>query len=347
MARKPTLFLSYRRESNADLARFIYEHLSQKGVDVYFDVESINGGRFDSAIEREIITRDAFLVILAPDTFKSVWVEKEVRKALDHQKNIIPLITKGFSFGENLPASISDLAHYGGIDYDFKAHEKAFERIEKALNLPKSGRLTIGIILAVVAVVIILAFLISQYTIVNNPIETATRTVLGDPTSIGVVPSATIQPATSATLLPPTNTVESTNTNTVSPNPTDPPTATPTPTTTPTPTLTPSPTPTASFTPTFSPTPQPTVPVPDVATSPVDPCNGRVNTASGASGTFYRQRPPNGSASVANNTEVRVVSNAWVASEQRFYYEIRFSNESGFIRIDQVLLSSECPYKKP
>ncbi len=129
----------------------------------------------------------------------------------------------------------------------------------------------------------------------------------------------------------PTATLTSTVTNTpLPPSPTFAPTTTATNTPLP---------PTLTFTlapPTQIPTPKPTI----------DPCIGQVNTSTGASATYYRQRPPSGSATISNKTEVLVVGNSYIQSEKRFYYEIRFDNQSGFITVDRVNVSSTCPYFK-
>jgi len=132
---KPTLFLSYRRDSSADLARYLHDRLTALGVDVFFDVESINGGRFAAIIEKEIITREHFLVILTSQTLASEWVGREIETALKHRLNIIPLITQGFDFTQPLPPEIKDLANYSGIPYDFQDPNRAIDRILKAIGV--------------------------------------------------------------------------------------------------------------------------------------------------------------------------------------------------------------------
>ena len=129
MPTKPTLFLSYRRDPSADLARYIHDRLTALGIDVFFDVENINGGRFATIIEKEIINREHFLVILTPQTLASEWVRREIETALKHRRNIIPLLAQGFTFAQPLPSEIKDLADYSGIPYDFQDPNRAIERI--------------------------------------------------------------------------------------------------------------------------------------------------------------------------------------------------------------------------
>ncbi|NWG18502.1 MAG: toll/interleukin-1 receptor domain-containing protein [Chloroflexi bacterium] len=143
MAEKPTLFLSYRRKSSADLARYLNDHLNRMGVDVFFDVADIEGGtRWSAALERELINRRYFLVILAPDTLESEWVRKEIETALRHQKVIIPLLTQGFTFQDvTLPEAIKDLAEYQAVKFDYESPEPAFERIKQTLQIGRPRRL--------------------------------------------------------------------------------------------------------------------------------------------------------------------------------------------------------------
>lgn len=135
MPARPSVFMSYRRDPSADLARYIYERLDAMGADVFFDVEDINGGHFDATIEREIIARQHLLVILAPRTLESEWVRRELETAFKHGKNIIPVETGGFSFEQHVPPELAELKRYGGIPYDFKSPETTFKRLAKALQL--------------------------------------------------------------------------------------------------------------------------------------------------------------------------------------------------------------------
>jgi len=135
MSHRPTVFLSYRRQPSADLARYIRDRLIRMNVDVFFDVENLNGGVFPEKIRDEIITRQYFLIILAPTTLDSDWVKREVQLAFKHYKKIIPLETNEFDFSRDIPPELSDLKQYGGIPYDFRAPEQAFKRLADGLGI--------------------------------------------------------------------------------------------------------------------------------------------------------------------------------------------------------------------
>ncbi|MCB9453214.1 MAG: TIR domain-containing protein [Anaerolineaceae bacterium] len=137
MPQKPMIFISYRRQPSDDLARFLYDRLQSAGADVFFDREAINGGRFAAIIEREIINRDYFLVILAPNTLESEWVRREIATALRHSDKVklIP-VTAGFNLGSAaLPEEIAELAEYDAIQYEREYADASIERIRKAIGL--------------------------------------------------------------------------------------------------------------------------------------------------------------------------------------------------------------------
>src|SRR4029077_16033843 len=94
------VFLSYSRNSSGWAARAIKQELQLRGADVFMDVESINSGRFESVILNEIGRRDHFIVLLTPETCDRLhsndsWVRKELQRALELQKNVVPILLDG------------------------------------------------------------------------------------------------------------------------------------------------------------------------------------------------------------------------------------------------------------
>jgi hypothetical protein len=57
---QPTVFLSYRRNVSAFIARAVFLDLRQHGYDVFMDVESIDSGQFDMIILNQIAARGHF-----------------------------------------------------------------------------------------------------------------------------------------------------------------------------------------------------------------------------------------------------------------------------------------------
>lgn len=103
-----TVFISYRR-TNVDTALLIYQNLTQKGYDVFFDFESIKTGDFGKFIYQNIESRAHFVVILKPKTLDRCvnpddWVRREIEHAVTHRRNIIPIAFDGFD--------LKDIDHY-------------------------------------------------------------------------------------------------------------------------------------------------------------------------------------------------------------------------------------------
>jgi tetratricopeptide (TPR) repeat protein len=213
---KKSVFLSYRRGVSADLARWLRDNLHQLGVDVFFDVESINAGRFANIIEREIQSRDYFVVLLTPETLESEWVRKEIQIALAARKNIVPITIHGFTFS-NLPPEIGELAQYSGIPHQYEYADYTIERIKKALrikprrsnNLLLIGGIATVLIVLGVGAVIFLAVLVPSLKNFQAT-QTAKVALLASPTKnvqyATMQPSNTPQSATVPTQqLPPTD----------------------------------------------------------------------------------------------------------------------------------------------
>ena len=63
------LFISYSREDAGDYARHVHRYLTNRGNDVFIDVNSIIiGDPWAHSIEQNISNCDVFLVILTPDS---------------------------------------------------------------------------------------------------------------------------------------------------------------------------------------------------------------------------------------------------------------------------------------
>lgn len=120
------IFISYRREGGESAAQTIYDRLTEIGYHVFLDRESLNSGDFDTRIYSVIDQCRDFLVILSPDALTRCqdagdWVRREAEYALLKEKNVIPVMMKGFTFPETLPPSLSALPSKNGIllNYDF------------------------------------------------------------------------------------------------------------------------------------------------------------------------------------------------------------------------------------
>lgn len=90
-----SVFISYRR-TNLPWALAVYQNLSARGYDVFFDYQSINSGDFEQIIKGNIRARAHFLVLLTPTALERCkepgdWLRQEIEIALAEQRNIVPL----------------------------------------------------------------------------------------------------------------------------------------------------------------------------------------------------------------------------------------------------------------
>ena len=82
------IFISYRRDGGEIMAQILYEKLSDRGYTVFYDVESLKGGRFDSKLLLEIEKAEDVLLILPPHgldrcTSEDDCVRQEIRCAME------------------------------------------------------------------------------------------------------------------------------------------------------------------------------------------------------------------------------------------------------------------------
>jgi tetratricopeptide (TPR) repeat protein len=98
-----SVFISYRRDPDAWPAQMIYRHLRSHGWDAFLDTHSIDAGRFEIVILDQIGARDHFVAVITPAWLESVsqthnWCRRELERALELEKNIVPVLIGDFSF---------------------------------------------------------------------------------------------------------------------------------------------------------------------------------------------------------------------------------------------------------
>ena len=141
-----TIFISYRR-INMPWALAIYQNLTARGYDVFFDFQSINSGDFEQSIIGNIKARAHFLVVLTPSALERCnnpgdWLRREIETALDEKRNIIPLFLEGFSFGspsiaQYLTGKLALLKNYNGLNVPADYFNEAMDRlVNRFLNVP-------------------------------------------------------------------------------------------------------------------------------------------------------------------------------------------------------------------
>src|SRR5262245_58281779 len=147
-----TVFLSYRRNVSAFIARAVFQDLRQHGYDVFMDVESIDSGQFDTIILNQIAARGHFLVILTPGALDRChepddWLRREIEYAVELGRNIVPILVKAFRFDDaaraHLAGPLHDLPRYNGLQLFDAYFTEAMERLRtRFLREPAQGVIT-------------------------------------------------------------------------------------------------------------------------------------------------------------------------------------------------------------
>lgn len=141
-----TVFISYRRK-DVSWALNVYQDLTHKGYDVFFDYKSIASGDFEQIIIGNIKARAHFVMILTPTAFDRCnepgdWLRREIETAMDEKRNIIPLFFDGFNYGasnvsEKLTGKLKDISRYNGFNVYHDYFQEAMEKLSNQfLNIP-------------------------------------------------------------------------------------------------------------------------------------------------------------------------------------------------------------------
>jgi hypothetical protein len=141
------IFISYRRKGGYDTAKLLYEKLKLDGYSVFFDIDILENGNFDSELEKRVAKCKDFLIILSPGIFDRLskedydsnedWVRQEIICAINAKKNIIPLVFSDFIFPKSLPDDIKDITRKNFIEYNPVHFESAYARLKESFLVSK------------------------------------------------------------------------------------------------------------------------------------------------------------------------------------------------------------------
>ncbi|MEL6309443.1 MAG: toll/interleukin-1 receptor domain-containing protein, partial [Chloroflexota bacterium] len=139
-----TVFLSYRR-TNIGYALAVYQNLTSRGFDVFFDYESIQAGDFEQIILNNIASRAHFVVLLTPSALERLsesgdWLRREIEYAMEIKRNIVPLTLEKFEWSvakKHLTGKLEHLQSYNALEVPRSYFPEAMNRLcEKRLNIP-------------------------------------------------------------------------------------------------------------------------------------------------------------------------------------------------------------------
>lgn len=133
------IFISYRRTGGDTTAKLICETLKNRGFSVFYDFDTLKGGFFDTRILEAIEKCNDVVLVLPPHALdrcvnEDDWVRQEIRHALSHRKNIIPVMLDGFSFPAKIPDDIAEITRYNGLHFSMEYFDAAIDKIEEKLS---------------------------------------------------------------------------------------------------------------------------------------------------------------------------------------------------------------------
>ncbi|MCL2207445.1 MAG: toll/interleukin-1 receptor domain-containing protein [Fibromonadales bacterium] len=147
MQKRFKIFISYRRKGGYDTAKLLYDRLRLDGYSVFFDMDALENGDFDSELEKKVRKCKDFLLVLSPGIFdrfrepgynaKDDWVRQEIICALQTNKNIIPLMLEDFAYPKRLPEDIKDLSRKNSIDLNPRHFDTIYEKMKAYFLLSK------------------------------------------------------------------------------------------------------------------------------------------------------------------------------------------------------------------
>lgn len=137
------VFISYRRDGGATVARMLAELLKARNVSVFFDAETLKGGDFGQQIAKHLNDCENVVLVVTPNLFdrcsnENDWVRKELETALQTRAgNIIPVFVNGAnSIPNGLPVSIAKISTYNGITFKHDNFDEAFEDLLAEIKKP-------------------------------------------------------------------------------------------------------------------------------------------------------------------------------------------------------------------
>lgn len=124
------VFISYRREGGATVARLLYEVLKSREISAFMDAETLSRGDYEKNIQSNIKNSKNFLLILAPGTLDSEWVQTEITFALQYKKNIIPIFVNGVDrFPDTIPNGLGAIKSLNAIAFNHENFENNMNKL--------------------------------------------------------------------------------------------------------------------------------------------------------------------------------------------------------------------------
>lgn len=129
------VFVSYRRTGGREVARNVTERLSLKGINTFFDYDSLRDGKFNDQIFEAIDQCNDFILILSENALDRCinpddWVRHEILYAIEKKKHIILLVVEGFvDFPAIFPEELNELRSIQFHYLDNRFYEESIKNL--------------------------------------------------------------------------------------------------------------------------------------------------------------------------------------------------------------------------
>ena len=139
MGRKYDVFISYRRQGGEQTAKIICDRLIDSGYHVFYDVEALRSGAFNTKLYSVIDECRDVIVVLSQNSLdrcndENDWVRLEIAHALKAGKNVIPVFLRGFVFPEILVEDIAPLRYQNGLEANSEFFDAFITKLKSFLK---------------------------------------------------------------------------------------------------------------------------------------------------------------------------------------------------------------------
>ena len=139
MRRKYDVFISYRRQGGEQTAKIICDRLMDSGYHVFYDVEALRSGAFNTKLYSVIDECHDVIVVLSQNSLdrcndENDWVRLEITHALKTGKNVIPVFLRGFAFPEILAEDIAPLRYQNGLEANSEFFDAFITKLKSFLK---------------------------------------------------------------------------------------------------------------------------------------------------------------------------------------------------------------------
>ena len=126
----------------------LYQHLTDREIDAFYDIESLRAGQFDTIILNQIAVRPYFLLVLTPGTLERCrepedWLRREIEQAISTRRVIVPVHTPNFDFGDLerlLPDGLGDtVRRFNGQELPQRWFKFAVQQLVEEFLLPREA----------------------------------------------------------------------------------------------------------------------------------------------------------------------------------------------------------------